>query len=52
MTIIELKIIMGMLLFYSVAYVTFFHGIPAIDQWERVNDYPFGLLCEFWNNCK
>jgi hypothetical protein len=49
---IELKIIMWMLLFYAVAYVTFFHGIPAIDEWERASGYPLGLHCEFWNVCK
>jgi len=49
---IELKIIIGMLLFYAVAYVTFFHGIPAIDEWERTNSYPLGLHCEIWNTCK
>jgi hypothetical protein len=49
---IELKIIIGMLLFYAVAYVTFFHGIPAIGEWERINNYPLGLHCEFWNTCE
>jgi hypothetical protein len=45
------KFFFGMLLLWAFAYGAFFHAIPAIDEWERVSSYPFGLHCEFWSTC-
>ena len=27
-------------------------ALPHINEWERVNNYPFGKLCEVYNSCK
>lgn len=25
---------------------------PAIHKWERVNNYPYGKLCDVYRNCR
>lgn len=27
-------------------------SVPAIDAWERAQGYPYGKLCEVYNNCR
>lgn len=46
------KAFLGLLILWAFAYGAFFHGIPALDTWEQVNNYPFGRICDFWNVCK
>jgi hypothetical protein len=43
------KVFLGLLILWAFSYGWFFHGIPAIDEWERTNNTPY---CEFWNTCK
>ena len=36
--------------------ICFIVGLVAlthyVNEWEKANDYPYGMLCEAYNNCK
>lgn len=45
------KIVAVLMLLVVLPVAGLFYGVPAIDAWERANDYPFGKLCDVYNSC-
>ena len=43
--------IIAMIALWTFTYAMFFQIIPAVDEWEKANAYPFGYHCQVWNTC-
>ena len=46
------KLFTSLLVLVSFSFLTLAYALPAIDQWERDNGYPYGKICEVYNTCK
>ena len=36
---------------FTVFIVSMFTVAGRINAWEKANDYPYGMLCDVYNNC-
>jgi len=39
------------LIVVTVFVVSMFTVAGRINAWEKANDYPYGMLCDVYNNC-
>jgi hypothetical protein len=39
------------LIIFIVFVVSMFTVANRINAWEKSNDYPYGMLCDVYNNC-
>ena len=39
------------LVIFIVWALSMFPVAERINAWEKVNDYPYGMLCDVYNNC-
>ena len=39
------------LIVVTVFVVSMFTVAGRINAWEKANDYPYGMLCDVFNNC-
>jgi len=39
------------LIVLSVVAVSMFTVAERLNAWEKANDYPYGMLCDVFNNC-
>jgi hypothetical protein len=47
---IKTFILFLLLIVFSISM--FGYAIPKINAWEIANNYPYGKLCDVYNNCK
>ena len=48
---VRLISVIGGTVLFALAVIGMFMLADHVNEWEKANNYPYGKLCELYNNC-